>query len=405
MRRPIRAPGAIALPNPTPKQRPALGAVLALLSAILFGVSTPIAKVLLDSVPPFTLAGLFYLGAALLLLPAVVLGGRNTSEVRELDLNSASGKTVAPGQGEPARSGISAFGLPKDAKNLRYLGGAVLFGGVLGPLALLFGLRLATASSVSMLLNLETVATALLGVLLFKEHLGRWTVVANLGVLVAGVLLSLEGGTPGLLGGLLVAAAALAWGFDNHFTALIDGIRPAESTFWKGLVAGTVNLSIGLATSEELDLAPKVWLAALAVGGLSYGLSITLYVSSAQRLGAVRAQMIFAAAPVFGVLGAVLYLDEPFTAIQAVAALLIAGAIWMLFQDDHGHAHQHTAVTHTHAHRHDDDHHAHTHEGVAPGQNHTHRHSHEPVSHDHAHWPDLHHRHEHGEQHEKQHET
>ena len=395
----------IALPKAKVKRGAALGAALALLSAILFGVSTPIAKVLLDSVPPFTLAGLFYLGAALLLLPAVLLGGRNPSEARGPGQDSAPGEAVEPDHGEPSRSGISAFGLPKDAKNLRYLGGAVLFGGVLGPLALLFGLRLATASSVSMLLNLETVATALLGVLLFKEHLGKWTVVANLGVLTAGVLLSLEGGTPGLLGGLLVATAALAWGFDNHFTALIDGIRPAESTFWKGLVAGTVNLTIGLATSEEFGLAPKIWIAALAVGGLSYGLSITLYVSSAQRLGAVRAQMIFAAAPVFGVLGAVLFLGESFTQVQAIAALLIAGAIWLLFQDDHGHAHKHTAVTHTHAHRHDDDHHTHTHEGAAPGTSHSHEHSHEPITHNHPHWPDLHHRHQHGKQHEHSHEA
>lgn len=382
-------PGAIALSKTAAKQRPAIGAFLALLSAILFGVSTPIAKVLLDSVPPFTLAGLFYLGAALLLLPAVLRGGRKAREL-----------TDASDAHDHGRTNISAFGLPKDAKNLRYLGGAVLFGGVLGPLALLFGLRLATAGSVSMLLNLETVATAMLGVLLFKEHLGKWTVVANLGVLTAGVLLSLEGGAPGLLGGLLVAAAALAWGFDNHFTALIDGIRPVESTFWKGLVAGTVNLAIGLATSEDLALSPKVWLAALAVGGLSYGLSITLYISSAQSLGAVRAQMIFAAAPVFGVLGAVVYLDEPFTAIQSIAALLIAGAIWLLFQDDHGHAHQHAALTHTHAHRHDDDHHGHPHDGIEPGQCHTHEHNHEPVAHNHAHWPDLHHRHDHKPRHE-----
>ncbi len=383
-------PGAIAL-SKAPKQRPAIGAVLALLSAFLFGISTPIAKVLLDSVPPFTLAGLFYLGAALLLLPAVL--GSSRAQVQ----------SDVPHSQDQARSGLTALGLPKDAKNLRYLGGAVLFGGVLGPLALLFGLRHAAASSVSMLLNLETVATALLGVILFREHLGKLTVVANLGVLTAGVLLSLEGGAPGLLGGLLVAAAALAWGFDNHFTALIDGIRPAESTFWKGLVAGTMNLAIGLATSEDSALPPNVWLAALAVGGLSYGLSITLYVSSAQSLGAVRAQMIFAAAPVFGVIGAVVYLEEPFTAIQSVAALLIVGAIWMLFQDDHSHTHQHSATTHTHAHRHDDDHHGHPHEGIAPGQSHTHEHTHEPVVHNHAHWPDLHHRHDHKEPHEPGH--
>jgi drug/metabolite transporter (DMT)-like permease len=352
-----------------------MGALLALLSAFLFGISTPISKALLDSIPPFTLAGLFYLGAALLLLPAV-LSRRATTDAR-------------------AHSKRGPMGLPTDKKNLRYLCGAVFFGGILGPLALLFGLKLAMASSVSMLLNLETVATAILGVVLFREHLGRWTIVANIGVLISGVLLSLEGGQPGIIGGLLVALAALAWGFDNHFTALIDGIRPAESTFWKGLVAGSVNLAIGLSTGVEVPFPPLIWLGALAVGGLSYGLSITLYVASSQRLGAVRAQMIFAAAPVFGVLGAVFGLGESFTYIQCLAALLIAASIALLFKDEHGHKHVHPSTTHTHSHRHDDGHHTHEHESLAAQVRHTHEHKHEHLEHDHEHWPDLHHRHNH----------
>lgn len=351
------------------------GALLALCSAVLFGISTPIAKRLLDSLPPFTLAGLFYLGAALLLLPTVL---------RQAKLQS-----------DKPRPNHGPLGLPTDPKNAAYLAGAILFGGVLGPLALLFGLRLALASSVSMLLNLETVATAILGVLLFREHLGRWTIIANLGVLAAGVMLSVEGGTPGLIGGLLVALAAISWGFDNHFTALIDGIRPAESTFWKGLVAGSVNLTIGLSTTEELVFSAPVWLGALAVGALSYGASITLYITSAQKLGAVRAQMIFAAAPIFGVLGSVFWLGEPFTLIQGCAAILIAGSIAALFFDKHGHTHKHEANRHTHEHTHNDGHHEHFHGGQSAGVRHVHEHVHEPQHHKHEHWPDLHHRHNH----------
>jgi drug/metabolite transporter (DMT)-like permease len=350
-----------------------IGVLLALLSAVLFGVSTPISKTLLDSVPPFTLAGLFYLGAALLLLPAVL--------------------KKAPPTDAPASRG--PLGLPTDAKNLRYLGGAVLFGGLLGPLALLFGLRLAMASSVAMLLNLETVATALLGLLLFREHIGRWTALANVGVLCAGVMLSLEGGTPGLLGGLLVALAALAWGFDNHFTALIDGIRPVESTFWKGLVAGSVNLTIGICTTDQLNFDAPIWLGALLVGGLSYGLSITLYISSAQNLGATRAQMIFAAAPAFGVLGAVFGLGESLTYLQGAAAVVLTGSIALLFKDDHGHSHSHESASHTHSHSHDDAHHNHSHDGQPASLRHSHAHEHEQLEHDHEHWPDLHHRHVH----------
>jgi drug/metabolite transporter (DMT)-like permease len=117
---------------------------------------------------------------------------------------------------------------------------------VLGPVLLLFALRLTLASSVSLSLNLEMVATAVLGVALFREHLGRagWLGVA--GVVTARAILAGAGGWPGLLAALLVAVACACWGLDNHLTALIDGIAPARSTLVKGAVAGATNLAIGV---------------------------------------------------------------------------------------------------------------------------------------------------------------
>ncbi|MDF1798060.1 MAG: EamA family transporter [Planctomycetota bacterium] len=357
------------------------GALLsALASAILFGAATPLSKSLLAEIPAQVLAGLFYLGAALALTPKV-FGTRS-------------------GDG----SSLATLGWPTGARNRRLLLGAILFGGVLGPVLLLLGLQQAAASSVAMLLNLETVATAVLGLLLFREQLGRWSWLGNLGVFLAGVMLSFEGGQPGLVGSLLVAGAAIAWGLDNQCTALIDGISPSQSTFWKGLVAGAVNLILGLAlTGATPGLA---WLGALCVGALAYGISITLYISSAQVLGATRAQMVFASAPVFGVLGAVLLLGESLSPLQVGAGLLLALAISMLLLDTHEHEHQHESITHAHAHTHggpgDDGHHDpesgdvnHGHGPVPAGTRHSHPHSHAPVLHSHPHWPDLHHRHEH----------
>lgn len=365
----------------------------AVLAAALFGVATPLSKALLEALEPQLLAGLFYLGAALAMLPSVLATGKSA------DNETAGGN----------------FAWPKDAASRRSLLGAILFGGLLGPLLLLFGLNLAKAGSVAMLLNLETVATAVLGLLLFREHLGRWTWVANGGVFASGLLLSLDGGRPGLLGALLVAAAALCWGFDNQFTARIDGITPAQSTFWKGLVAGSVNVGIGLVlilmgapdTSAALDalgsIAPAMWLGALLVGALSYGASIQLYISSAQRIGATRAQMAFSTAPIFGVLGAVLWLGEGFTLLQLSAALLLCVSIALLFLDSHEHRHAHQLMSHTHRHTHggprDDGHHAHEHPDLDPlpeGTTHSHHHEHQPAEHEHPHWPDLHHRHRHG---------
>ncbi len=336
----------------------------AFIAAALFGVATPFSKPLLDTLSANQLAGLLYLGAALLLLP------RMTVEWRR-------GSTPIPG----------------DRRTRLLLAGAILFGGVVGPVLLLIGLRVAMAASVSMWLNLETVATAILAAVLFREHLGRWAWVGNAGVLGSGFLLSLDGGWAGVLGILCVGGAAISWGLDNNFTALIDGITPQASTFWKGLIAGSVNLFIGLLLFPVQPGA--AWLWALALGGISYGASIALYIGAAQQLGAVRSQMIFASAPFFGVLFSVLWLGEALSMLQALAGGLLAGALCLLFLEQHGHEHSHDALAHDHEHRHDDAHHLHAHAGPEAAERHSHAHVHAPVHHSHPHWPDLHHRHDH----------
>ncbi|RLB47930.1 MAG: EamA/RhaT family transporter, partial [Deltaproteobacteria bacterium] len=336
------------------------GFSLGLVSAALFGVATPVSKQLLSDISPLVLAGLLYLGAALALLPAVLRSPRSSS-------------------------------IPKDRTNRLRLSGAVFFGGIVGPVLLLLGLELSLSASVAMLLSLETVATAVLAYFFFREHLGRWTWAASVGVVLASALLAFEGGRPSIVGALLVAGACVAWGLDNNLTALIDGITPTESTFWKGLAAGIVNLSLGLILSP--GAIGGAWLWALLVGGLSYGVSITLYIHSAQILGATRSQMVFACAPVFGVAGSILWLGESMSLLQAVAAGLLAVALTMLFLERHEHAHVHEALEHVHSHRHDDDHHDHSHSDLADDVRHSHVHSHERVEHSHPHWPDLHHRH------------
>lgn len=341
-----------------------LAIVKAFAAAALFGVATPFSKPLLDTLQPNQLAGLLYLGAALLLFPKML---------REWKQGSVP--------------------VPRDRRTRLLLAGAVFFGGVVGPVLLLVGLRAALAASVSMWLNLETVATAVLATLLFREHLNKWTWAGNAGVLLSGLLLSLDGGWAGLTGVLCVGGAAVAWGLDNNFTALIDGITPQASTFWKGLVAGTVNLTIGLVLFPMHPGA--AWLGALALGGLSYGASIALYIGAAQQLGAARSQMLFASAPVFGVLFSVLWLGERLSMMQCMAGVLLAGALSLLFLDQHGHEHAHGMLAHDHEHHHDDGHHLHTHPDVGARQHHSHPHTHAPMRHEHPHWPDLHHRHGH----------
>ena len=153
--------------------------ILALIAAALFGAATPVSKSLLADFGPFTLSGLLYLGAALGVAPLLVRKRRLQAPWR------------------------------MDRRTRRLLWGAIFFGGVLGPVLLLFGLRLAAAASVSLWLNLEAVATALLGYFVFHDKLGRQGWIGAGGVLLSALLLSWGEGAAGWRAGLLVAAACV----------------------------------------------------------------------------------------------------------------------------------------------------------------------------------------------------
>ncbi len=351
--------------NPTESARLARPISLALLAAALFGAGVPASKTLLAEIPPFQLAGLLYLGAALGVAPATLFAG--------------------------------GLRLPRagDRNRLRLLG-AIAAGGVCGPLLLLFGLRLAGAASVSLWLSFEVAATALLGVLVFRDRIGALGAAGVVCALAAALVLSAREGASGVAAGALVLAACICWGLDNHLTALIDDLAPSQITFWKGLGAGTVNFAIGVA-SAPLAGSVAVLFSALGVGALAYGVSIALLISASQSLGATRAQSLFASAPFFGALFAMLFLGEALGAAHLAGALLFAAGAVLLGLDRHAHTHAHAAHEHEHAHRHDDGHHDHAHPGEPRSLWHTHRHRHEPAVHSHPHWPDLHHRHEHEE--------
>lgn len=339
---------------------------LAILSAFLFGLSTPLSKGLLAHWSSQQLAGLLYLGAALGVSLPLVLGR------------------------------LGFFSAQLDKANFLRLAGAILFGGILGPLFLLAGLNLASASSVSLWLNLEMVATSVLAVLLFRDHLGGRGWLGAACVLGAGLLLSWgEEGAAGLRAGVYLALACLCWGIDNNLTALIDGLLPLQSTFWKGLVAGSVNLGLGLGLARIPHSPPWTLFGALGLGAISYGASIVLYIKAAQALGASRSQMIFASAPLFGLVSSAVLLRESLTPIYGLALGFQGLGTFFLFKDRHSHSHTHEAVEHTHVHQHQDGHHTHTHTGLPATLRHAHQHIHEPLTHSHPHWPDLHHRHVH----------
>jgi drug/metabolite transporter (DMT)-like permease len=333
-----------------------------LAAAVLFGASAPAASVLAGDMPALVLAGLLYVGAALAVTPAVLRHRPNATALSD---------------------------------GWRPLAIAVVSGGALGPALLVAGLARTSAATASLLLNFELVATILLAATLFREHLGARLLAAAALVSTAGVILVWQPGVAFDTGGLFVIGACACWGLDNAVTSKIDQLSPEQITLTKGLVAGGANLTLGLMLASSLNLRTGEVLAALAIGALGYGASITLWVKGARDLGAARGQVIFAAAPFIGASVAWAVLGDAVTFAQLVAVPVAMLGVGLSLRSGHEHAHAHEPVVHEHEHRHDDGHHTHTHTPPVTGR-HTHHHEHAALVHAHPHVPDLHHRHSHG---------
>lgn len=329
------------------------------IAALLFGMSAPAASRLAGDMGAFTLAGLLYLGAAIAVLPLV-------------------------GRVRPTRRAV-VQGVPR-------LATAVVLGGAVGPVLLAAGLGHAPAATASLLLNLELVFTTVLAYLFFREHIGRRIATGTILVVIAGVVLGWSGDADLRWGALLIAGACLCWGVDNCVTASLDQLAPSHITLAKGVIAGGANLTIGLA----LNGAPNGWpiLGALVVGGLGYGMSITLWVAGARDLGAARGQLVFATAPFVGAIVAWTVFTDPVTAREVVALAIAAVGVTFVLRSAHEHEHAHEAIEHDHEHAHDDHHHGH-HHPARELVRHQHAHRHEAMVHAHPHVPDLHHRHQH----------
>jgi drug/metabolite transporter (DMT)-like permease len=356
-------------------------------AALLFGATTPLAAELAGDLGAFRLAGLLYLGAALAAAPWV-LGARRRDRPVAADAAADAADAGVPGAGWRAALVPVAV--------------AVVVGGAVGPALLAAGLARTPSATAALLLNLELVATTALAATVFREHVGRRVAAGTALVAVAGAALAWSGRPEPRLGALLVAAACLCWAVDNCVTAVLDGVTPEQVTLAKGLVAGGANLAVGVLAAGLPG--PGRAAAALAVGAVGYGLSITLWVGGARDLGAARAQLVFASAPFLGAAVAWTAFAQPVTGRQLAAGALAAVGVALVAGSGHEHEHRHVPVDHGHAHTHDDGHHDHVHVPGGPGDGllapvgagrHDHPHRHGPRVHAHPHVPDLHHRHDH----------
>ena len=344
-----------------------LNVVYALGAAALFGASTPLAKALGVNLSPILLAGLLYLGSGLGLTLLRLIRDRG---------------------GQP--SGLKSSDWP-------WLIGAIAFGGVLGPVALMFGLTLTSGSTASLMLNLESVLTAVLAWVVFKENADRRIVAGMLAIVAGGLLLAWPQGSAqsqSWIGPLAVALACVCWAIDNNLTRKVSASDSVFIAGIKGLTAGLVNCALALALGAKLPhiavLGPT-----LIVGFLGYGISLVLFILALRGLGTARTGAYFSTAPFLGAAIAIVLFGEPVSMTFWGASLLMGLGVWIHLKERHAHEHQHLALLHSHRHVHDE-HHQHEHtfqwDGVEP---HSHEHQHTPIRHSHPHFPDIHHRHKH----------
>lgn len=335
----------------------------ALMAALLFGAGTPLAKSLLQNINPWLLAGLLYLGSG-------------------LGLTSYRVMTRAP-----------AVRLPRG--DIPWLAGAIISGGVIAPLLLMLGLTRLPASGASLLLNAESVFTALLAWFAFKENFDRRIAIGMVAIAAGAAIVSWpsEMKFSGLWPALAVLGACLCWGIDNNLTRKVSLNDASWVASVKGLTAGVVNLALATTVGFDWPGLGSI-VGAMAVGFLAYGVSLTLFVIALRNLGTARTGAYFSVAPFFGALMALLMGESLTLPLLACAILMLIG-LWLHLTENHDHLHQHVEDEHNHEHQHDA-HHQHPHEDpMKPGVPHRHRHRHLPIEHSHAHFPDVHHQHRH----------
>ncbi|MDF2501893.1 MAG: EamA/RhaT family transporter [Anaerosporomusa subterranea] len=305
------------------------GVFAALAAALLFGAGTPFAKLLLNAVNPWLLAGLLYIGS-----------GIGLTLYRRL--------SEAPAVKLPRHEAL-------------WFAGAIVSGGIVAPVLLMFGLSKTPASGASLLLNAEGVFTALLAWFAFKENFDRRIALGMLAIVAGAMVLNWQedASFAGLWPSLALLGACFAWGIDNNLTRKVS----LSDTTWiasiKGLVAGSANLALAFMLGASLPSLPDL-VGAMVVGFFSYGVSLALFVFGLRHLGTARAGAYFSVAPFFGAVIAIAF-GEPLTLPLLLAGVLMALGIWLHLTEHHEHEHAHTELEHIHEHTHDE-HHQHTHD-------------------------------------------
>ena len=250
----------------------------ALLAALLYALSSPISKLLLEFVGPTLMAACLYLGAGFGLLLV-----KKTKKTKEEKL---------------------------EKKDMPYVVGMVVLD-IIAPILLMMGLTITSSSNAALLNNFEIVATTVIAYFIFKEKISKNLLIGIILVLISSIILTFDISSLSFnLGSVLVLLAAIAWGFENNCTKMISNKNPIDIVIIKGIFSGLGSLIISIIINEFTLNYYLIF--ALILGFFSYGLSITTYIYAQRHLGASKTSAFYAINPFIGsILSLIIFAEIP----------------------------------------------------------------------------------------------
>ncbi|HAN20328.1 MAG: hypothetical protein A2Y15_08430 [Clostridiales bacterium GWF2_36_10] len=341
--------------------------LMAIMAAVLFGLSSPISKLLLTKISPVLIASLLYFGAGLGML--LINIGKKIYKKEQIEARMTQ-------------------------KELPYIIGMIILD-VAAPVSLLIGINMTTSANASLLNNFEIVATSFIALVIFKESIGKRMWVAILLITLSSMILSIKDfdSLSFSIGSIFIILACICWGFENNCTRKLSLKDPMQIVVIKGFGSGFISLIIALSLNQNCTNILYL-LIALLLGFISYGLSIYFYIFAQRELGAARTSAYYAIAPFIGVILSILIFDQEITISFIIALFIMIIGAYLAVAERHRHLHIHEEIIHEHRHSHNDNHHKHTHVDLF-NEEHSHVHTHKKIKHTHIHTPDIHHTHSH----------
>ena len=293
----------------------------AILAAALYAISSPISKLLLEEIPPTLMASFLYLGAGLGMFIIDFIRHKKYKEKTEARLTK---------------------------QELPFTIGMVVLD-IAAPIFLMVGLTKTSAANASLLNNFEIVATSLIALLIFKEHISRRLWVAIFLITVSSIVLSVEdiSSFSFSFGSILVLLACVCWGLENNCTRKLSVKDPLEIVVIKGFGSGIGSLLVGFILGEQTNNITYV-IVALILGFFAYGLSIFFYIYAQRYLGAAKTSAYYAIAPFIGAgLSLIIFREIPTTSFVIALIIMIIGMFFASTEEhDHSQAHATEECTH-----------------------------------------------------------